>query len=367
MMFQSFFQGGFECSTHRRADGTRLDVISSTRHDLMVATDYALLKSLGLETIRDGVRWHLIEQTPGVYDWSSLTPMLHAARGTQTQVIWDILHYGWPDWLDIWSVEFIERFGAFSRALALHMKNQNDDIPWYVPVNEISFLAWGGGQFELFNPMARGRGHDLKCQLVRAAVASIDAIWSVEPRARFVHTDPLIHVHAISADDPADAHAQTEAQFHAWDMISGRRYPELGGKPEYLDVIGVNYYCHNQWELEGPPLDWRGFDPRYIPFRELLAKTHRRYQRPMFVAETGIEAELRPEWFNYVCAEVFAAIESGTPIGGICLYPVMNHPGWDDDRHCPNGLIDYDRTTFKRSIVESLATALRAQLARSKV
>ena len=35
--------------------------------------------------------------------------------------------------------------------------------------------------------------------------------------------------------------------FEAWDMLSGRVQPELGGDERYLDVIGVNYYDRNQW------------------------------------------------------------------------------------------------------------------------
>jgi len=362
-MFQSFFQGGFECSTHRRADGKRLDVIAATRHDAMAAQDYALLRGLGMQTMRDGVRWHLIEKTPGQYDWSSFLPMLEAARQTRVQVIWDVMHYGWPDGLDIWSAAFIERFAAFAKALAQVVRDRSDDIPWYVPVNEISFLSWGGGQFALFNPMASNRGDELKRQLVRAAIGAMEAIWSVDPRARFVHTDPLIHVHPV----PGKAHTQplarqqTHSQYQAWDMLSGRAWPELGGKLAYLDVIGVNYYCHNQWVVGSGPLDWRGTDRRFIPFRQLLAKAWRRYGRPMFIAETGIEAGERVEWFNHICAEVFAAHAEGVPMEGICLYPVMNHPGWDDDRHCPNGLLDYDRATFSRSVFEPLAQALLAQ------
>ena len=32
-LFRSFVQGGFECSTHRRRDGRRLDVIAASGHD----------------------------------------------------------------------------------------------------------------------------------------------------------------------------------------------------------------------------------------------------------------------------------------------------------------------------------------------
>jgi hypothetical protein len=33
-LFQNWFIGGFECSTHRRRDGRRLDLLASTRHDV---------------------------------------------------------------------------------------------------------------------------------------------------------------------------------------------------------------------------------------------------------------------------------------------------------------------------------------------
>jgi hypothetical protein len=224
-------------------------------------------------------------------------------------------------------------------------------------------MSWAGGDFAIFNPTTRGRGDELKRQLVRASIAAMDAIWAVDPRARFVHTDPLIHVHPVPGRSATQARARrhTHAQYQAWDMIAGRSWPGLGGKPEYLDVLGVNYYCHNQWVVGAGPLDWQSGDSRFVPLRELLARAHRRYGRPMFIAETGIEAELRPAWFGYVCDEVFAAIEAGVPVGGICLYPVMNHPGWADDRHCPNGLIDYDRRSFRRSVHGPLAEELFRQ------
>src|SRR5919112_2030217 len=107
--FGSFFLGGFECSSHRRVDGRRLDLLASTGHDRLAAKDYELLSQHGIRAVRDGLRWHLIETTPGQYDWSSFLPMMRAARDTDTQVIWDLAHWGWPDDLDIWLPAFIDR------------------------------------------------------------------------------------------------------------------------------------------------------------------------------------------------------------------------------------------------------------------
>src|SRR5436853_479875 len=86
---KSFFAGGFECSTHRLRSGRRLDLIAATQHDKFAQSDYARLREQGLRVAREGVRWHLVEATPGHYDFSSVLPVVRAARATGTQVIWD--------------------------------------------------------------------------------------------------------------------------------------------------------------------------------------------------------------------------------------------------------------------------------------
>lgn len=364
--FKSFFMGGFECSTHRRADGRRLDVIAATGHDVRCAADYRLLANLSLRTIRDGFRWHLIERRPGRYDWSSFRPMLEAARKVGVQVIWDLMHYGYPDHVDLWKPSFVDAFARYVRQAARVVRESSDDVPYYVPVNEISFMAWGAGDMGVLHPFATGRGEELKRQLTRAAIAAIDAVREIDPRARFIQVEPIIRV-VPNPGDPTSAmraNRHMEAQFSAFDMLCGRLAPELGGAANCLDVIGLNYYCHNQWFEGGAPIPWNDNHPLYRAPRDMFLDVYRRYGRPMIIAETGIEAELRPAWFRHVCEEVREATAAGARFHGICLYPVMNHPGWADDRHCPNGLIDYDRTSFERRVVPSLAAELRDQQTR---
>src|SRR5690606_13063437 len=128
-------------------------------------------------------------------DFSSLTPMLEAARDCGTEVIWDLMHYGWPDGLDIWRPEFVDRFARYARAVALHHRSLSDAVPFWCPINEISFFSWGAGDVGYLNPFERGRGFELKCQLARAAIAAMAELRAVDPRARFVHAEPLLGVH----------------------------------------------------------------------------------------------------------------------------------------------------------------------------
>ncbi len=366
-LFRSFFQAGFECSAHRLRTGRRLDLVAATAHDVFAEADYRRCAAVGLRTVRDGVRWHRAERPGGGFDLSAEVSRVRAARAAGVQVIWDLCHYGWPDDLDVFAPAFVDRLARFARAFAEAVAGETDAAPWYSPINEISFLAWAGGDAAYLNPFARGRGGTLKRQLVRAAIAAVDAVRAADPRARVVHTDPVFWVvpHNARPEDAPAARAYNEAQFEAWDMLAGRMAPELGGSPEVLDVVGVNYYANNQWVWAGP-LAFRNEvlgadDPGYRPFRALLADVARRYDRPLFVAETGIEGDARPAWLRYVASEVRAARRRGVRVEGLCLYPVVDHPGWDDDRHCPNGLWGYPDAAGARPTCGPMLAELRRQ------
>ncbi len=353
-LFSSFLMGGFESSSHRRADGRQLDLIAATRHDACALDDYRLLAAAGLRTVRDAVRWHLIEVAPGRYDWSSLLPMLRAARGAGVQVIWDLCHYGLPHDLDIWSPRFLDRFAAFCAAVARIVREEGDDVPFYCPVNEISFWAWAGGDHARMHPTALGRGPELKRQLACAAIRAVEAVRDVVPGARFIQVEPLIHVagHPDMPETSAGAEEHRLAQFEAFDMIAGRLAPELGGSEAHLDIIGINYYPENQLVRGGmtiPLGHWL-----YCPLRQLLAEVGARYGRPVLISETGAEGSNGPGWLRYVGGEVRAARRAGVPVHGVCLYPVMDYPGWQNDRPCRCGLIRVGEDWRERSCDQDL-------------
>ncbi len=364
MTFQSFFMGGFECSTHKRRDGIRLDVIAATRHDVDPAGDYRLLANHGLQTVRDGVRWHLVEQRRGQFDFASLLPMVRAARDTGTQVIWDLFHYGWPNWVDVWKPSFPEHFGRYARAVAQLVRDETDAVPWWCPVNEISFFAWIAGDVGGFFPFGEQRGGELKAQLVRAAIAATQACRDVDPRARFICAEPLIRVAPKSHDsrDVEAARAYTESQFEAVDMLTGRVRPELGGAPDTIDRYGVNFYVANQWTDGGSTIPVGHHS--YRALADMLTEVHRRYGKRLIVAETGTEGGFRAAWLHYVADQVAVARADGTPVDGICLYPILSHPGWDDDRRCPNGLFDATHADADRAADPGLAAELARQAAR---
>jgi beta-glucosidase/6-phospho-beta-glucosidase/beta-galactosidase len=279
------------------------------------------------------------------------------------------LHYGWPQDLDILSPAFAQRFARYAAAAAAHLMRYATAPAVYAPIHEISYLAWAICEGDFAAPAGRdlrGQTAAVKRQLVRAALAACDAIWSVDPRARILHTDPLLHIAAPHGRTDLDAAAarQRELQFETWDMLGGRLAPELGGAPHYLDLIGLNYFADNQWELgSGAPLAWHMRDPRRADLSDLLAEVHQRYCRPLLISETGHRGIGRGAWIREIADQVRLALARGIPVQGVCLYAVVDRPDWNNPSHWYGaGLWDTQSGTdgrLERQLNQAFAADLR--------
>ena len=363
----NLLMAGFDCACHRTPDGARLDVLASTGHDRYFREDYAAAKSLGLSSIRDGVRWHRVESSTGRFDMSSVVPVIRAAHAIGLQVTWDLLHYGWPDHVDILSSSFPRRFAAFASFFAKTYRKETS-LPLVVtPITEISYLAWLAGNRGLLTPATARQSRLFKRQLVQAFLAAVEALRAADQNTCIVTAEPLISI-TTTSDRTADALAAQEAheaQFEACDMVVGRLHPHLGGSPEYVDRIGVNFYPWNQW-LHGPSLI-EGRLPiseshsNYRPLRSLLTEVHRRYRKPLIVTETSCEGDERHLWLRQICEEVRGALSEGIPVEGICWYPALTYLGWNDGRRCDCGIWDEPTVDGHRPLFRPLADELRVQ------
>jgi beta-glucosidase/6-phospho-beta-glucosidase/beta-galactosidase len=334
-MFRSYFMAGFECASGYNIHGVEIDQVAATHHDRFLDADYDMVSGIGLKTVREAVRWRLVDKGKGNYDFTTVDHVLDAAGRHGIEVIWDLFHYGYPDDLDLFSTEFVERFAAYCRAVAEHIVRRSDGPHCFTPVNEPSYFAWAAGHAGMFAPHCFNRGYELKCWLVRAAIQGIDAIWSVDPAARIVNVDALCRV--VAPPDQPERQGEADyfnnvAVMESWDMLAGRLNPEFGGSPRHLDIIGVNYYWTNQWELGLVGIPLRPDDPRIWSLGDLLRDMHARYGHPMILSETSHMEEKRTEWIEQVGHEVSELIVEGVPIHGVCVYPVLGMPEW----HAPD-------------------------------
>ena len=342
MTFKTFFIGGYECADIINNRGNRVDLLTDTAHDKKVEQDYALLAEAGIKTVREGIRWSFVEKQPHQYDFTEVKNRIAAAQKAGIQQLWDICHFGYPDNLMPSHPQFADRFASVCKAFTELYISCSKDPLIITPINEISFMSWLSGDVRGTVPFAINSGGDIKYFLCKAAIKGIEAIRSIESNARIMIVEPLIRIHPRLNQSKKEITQINDGQFQAMEIITGRMYPELGGKPEYMDIAGFNYYYNNQWEHCGPTLGWRKTERRTC-FSELLKDAWVRFQKPVVLTETGHFGEDRIKWIEQITDDCITAMEKGVDLLGICIYPVLDRPDWDyPEKYIPCGIWGYD-------------------------
>lgn len=349
--FASFWMAGYEGADHINGAGIPLAMNEANRHASRAFEDYLLLSELGIRTVRESIGWRLVEKD-GHFDFSSILLRAKAAKQLGIQINWTFCHYGWPLDIDVYSDQFIERFAQYCRHAVTFLSEYTGDTPIYSPINEISFASWAAAanKFACIHAENDG-GARLKRQLVRATIRGCDEVWKLQPKARILQCDPLIRVGAPQGWPGMEATASSYnfSQYEAWDMICGKLEPELGGAAQYLDLIGINYYHNNQWGVEAQ-FPWHLGDQRRIPFHQMLMEVSQRYQRPLVIAETSHVGSGRGAWVREIAQETILARQHGVHVEGICLYPALDRPDWENEHHWHHsGIWDIDPLSAESS------------------
>ncbi|WP_276484191.1 amine oxidase [Paraflavitalea pollutisoli] len=368
--FHSFWMAGYECADHINAFGNRVDLLSETGHLAALETDYRDLGHFDIRTVREGVRWSQVERIPFHYDWGVVTHMIRQGRRLGIQQVWDLCHFGFPDDLTPLHPMFARRFARFCRAFVLHYRSLEPDACLIVtPINEVSFLSWLGGDVRGTVPFCVRQGWEVKYALMRAYIEGVYAMQEIDRHLRIMTTEPLVNIvpAAQSTYDQLIHAAQLhEQQFQSIDMLRGSLCPELGGSPQLADILGFNYYAANQWIADaGTVLPWTNDPPdeRWRPLSTLFNSVWQRYHLPMVLSETSHPGIDRPAWIHHIGEQVQIVQQQGMPIWGVCLYPIIDRPDWDNLHHWHHsGLWDTapgSNNATTRILHEAYATALR--------
>lgn len=363
--------GGFECTDQQNAFGYRVDLTSQTAHDRFLNEDYAKLDGLKIKTVREGIRWSQVEKKAYNYDWSSVDYFIKTAAKHNIQIVWDICHFGFPDDLTPLHPMFARRFAHVCEHFVRHYRELVPDGPLIVtPINEVSFLSWLGGDVRGTSPYTINLGWEVKYHLMKAYIEGIERMKMVDPAIRIMTTEPLINVSPGFTDHSEiilKAQSQHNAQYEVLEILSGRLCPELRGRPEYVDIIGINFYYNNQWISEPyETLPWGDNPPHPLwrPLSDLVNEVFLKYGRPIVVSETSHPGEDRPAWIRAVGDECNKILNQNIPLWGCCIYPLIDRPDWDhQDIWHKSGIWDiFDTDTLHRVVHQETYQAVKTAL-----
>lgn len=334
--FNTFWWAGYECTDQQNAFGHRVDFLPLTGHLDRLDDDYRDIADLNIRTVREGIRWSQVEGRAYQYDWTVVRHMLQRGKALGIQQIWDICHFGYPDDLTPLHPLFARRFAAICRAFVPVYRETFPNGPLVVtPINEVSFLSWLGGDVRGTSPYCTKQGFEVKTGLIRAYIEGIVAMREMDSNVLIMTTEPLVNMVPPlnpTRQETANARQAHENQYQAVDMLLGRLNPELGGHPDMVDIVGLNFYFNNQWELPSYQLlPWgnEGNDPRFKRLHQLFLAVYKRYRKPIALSETSHPGIDRPAWTRMVARECMAARQAGVPLEGVCLYPIIDRPDWD--------------------------------------
>ena len=372
--------GGFE-STFLPAHDR--DIFETTEHDVRFRDDLELLKRSGVSRLRYPIRWHRVEATEGHLDWTETDAVLQHLRDVGLRPIVDLVHHtSYPAWLTDGFAD--PRFGPAYLRYAEAFARRYPWVEEYTLFNEPFSTLFLSGHEAIWPPYHKGLGGfvDLILNVLPAVTAASRLYRELLPNARHVWVDTCEHHTGSDASGQAYADMANERRFlvidtflgRPFDPLSdlGRQLSEVGGErlldiePGFLDVLGLDYYAHCQWNfsIEGGSAP----SPTPIALADLIQQYWDRYRVPCIVTETNIcgATSDRATWLKYVLEQCEVAVDRGVPIEALCWFPFVDSTDWNSllfrCERCidPVGVYWLDETFTRRESVMAMAYSAAA-------
>ena len=323
-----------------------IDVVESTGHATRWRDDLLLLRSCGVRTLRYPVRWHRVEGEPGCFDWADTDRVLGWIADQGMSPIVDLVHHtSHPRWLRDGFAD--PRFGD---AMLRYYEAFARRYPWvgaYTLFNEPFGTLFLCGSEGIYPPRLRGTGGFV--EVVRNVLPAIGEgsrmLRDLLPEARHVYVDTCERHSAARPEAVAYTEYANDRRFVLIDLLLGRdldpRRPflhdlvESGGEdlldmePGHVDVLGLDYYAHSQWQFTGHRLG-TGTSPCPGRLDDLIAEYWERYRLPVMLGETNIRGHPsdRASWLKYTLEQCESALARGVPVQGYCWFPSIDSCDW---------------------------------------
>jgi beta-glucosidase/6-phospho-beta-glucosidase/beta-galactosidase len=335
---------GIECSAPL-VDGRRVDELVKTGHVERFAEDFRLARGLGVDHLRYGIPFHLVNPGPGRFEWAWVDEALNACREAGLTPIADMMHFGVPDDLrDYQNPELPERFRLYVRAFA-------ERYPWvryFTPVNEPYITAAFSAREGYWNEQRKDERAFVRALLHvgRCVVLAGAELRAARPDAVLIQAETCHYTHPLVPGAIDRAELENELRFVTFDMAFGRDLPDVvvrhlvdhGATREELAwfgragsdenwIVGNDYYATSEMMI-GADGRIRSSGVR-LGYYELAHQYHERLGLPVMHTETNGDGRGATAWLESQWADIARLRREGFPIRGFTWYGLVNHVDWD--------------------------------------
>lgn len=280
--------------------------------------------------------------------------------------IFDLCHFGLPDWLgNFQNREFPEHFADYAATCAARYPH----IRHWTPVDEILITALFSAKYGWWNERMASEESFTRAilNLSKANVLAMRAIQAEIPSAVFVQSESLEITHAEHPDLLEAASLENERRFIPLDLTYGHELSErMSGHlhrhgmtdreydffqdndDDFNCVLGTDYYVTNEHMLHvdgstSPSGDCHGY---YV----LAKEYYDRYGLPLMHTETNRrEQDGSVQWLMKQWHALPRLRQEGVPMLGFTWFSLTDQMDWDtalrEDAHRmhPVGLFDLNR------------------------
>lgn len=316
--------------------------------------DIACMKDLGLNSYRFSVDWSRIEPQEGVFDEVALEYYLHFVKKLKLNNIEPFVtlwHWPLPLWLrDKGGWESREIVDYFSRFVAKVVEHLNDDVDYWVTLNEP--LVYGTMSYlKGFWPPQKKNIWSLYKVLKNLSLAHKQAYAVIKKIAQKNQVGIAKHNIYFEAYKNRLINKILKAMVSWWWNNNF-----LNKIANTQDFVGLNYYFHSKIDYgfgkshsyeKMSDLGW-GLHPEgiYHVLRDL-----QKFHKPIYIMENGLadKGDQHRSWYiQEILTNVHKAIEIGVDVRGYFHWSLIDNFEWAEGFHPRFGLYEVDFSTFER-------------------
>jgi len=318
------------------------------------AEDMQIVKDYGLNAYRFSFEWARIEPKQGVFDKNEIDhyrQMISKCHELGLEPIVTLHHFTFPAWfraMGHWThPDAASIFANYCKKIAPLL---NDGVKWVITINEpnihtMILAVQNGKEGRFFLPLPEQNVVDgiIKAHhAARKAIAEVSAVntgWSIAN----------LNFYGV---DGASAEKVKEVSWAAEDQFIAESKKD--------DFIGVQSYSRTPVDSVSTaplPAGLRATDMRYEFYPPAIGLAVRHVaamlpDTPILVTENGLGTaidEERVEYINGALEAVEDAVADGYDIRGYCHWSLLDNFEWAEGYRLKFGLVEVDRTTFKRT------------------